>query len=213
MITKCCLFPVGFSVHFFFWVCFDSLVTICTKLELILKVCFDSAFTRGEFNHVCASHSPRGGWHEPNRSDQAEFPDGEAMPAEQNSLEGPGQTLAVRLAHPADDWQLFLFWECMNLMQMGFKIIKCMIYWKKHRREQSAQAPKRGSFFKQGALLRTRCMGHAILAQRLDCFPTISLFPNPMVPKSQRASFLLCEIAVKHIIVFRYLHFFLWIQI
>lgn len=127
-INKMLLISSRIFSTFFGGVCFDSLVTICTKLELILKVCFDSAFTRGEFNHVCASHSPRGGWHEPNRSDQAEFTDGEAMPAEQNSLEGPGQTLAVRLAHPADDWQLFLFWECMNLMQMGFKIIKCMIY-------------------------------------------------------------------------------------
>lgn len=129
MLTKCCLFPVGFSVHLFL-VCFDSLVTICTKLELILKVCFDSTFTQGEFDHVARVIHHGGGWHESNWSDQAEFTDGEAMPAKQNSLEGQVKHWRCAL-HTAGWLAARPFGECMNLMQVGFKIIKCMIYWKK----------------------------------------------------------------------------------
>lgn len=129
MLTKCCLFPVGFSVHLFS-VCSDSLVAICTKLELILKVCFDSTFTQGEFNHVARVIHHGGGWHESNWSDQAEFTDGEAMPAKQNSPEGQVKHWRCAL-HTAGWLAARPFGECMNLMQVGFKIIKCMIYWKK----------------------------------------------------------------------------------
>lgn len=91
--------------------------------------------------------------------------------------------LEGQVKHPAVWSAARPFGERVNSMRAGFKIIKCMIYWKKkHRRERSAHALKRGGFFKYGALLWTSLHG-----SRYTC-TAAWLLPNSQSVSSSHGS-------------------------
>lgn len=102
--------------------CFDPVVTICTQSELISRGCFDLMFIQGEFRHVARVARHRaGGRHESSWCDRAEFTDGGATPAKQNSLRG--RVNHWRCASYGADWSTarplgeYLWTRCNGLLK------------------------------------------------------------------------------------------------